>query len=305
MWIIVAIGAYFFLAVVAVLDKYLLVGPLPNPKLYAFAIGILGAAAFVLVPFGVVEIPSLHIMGIALGAGFVQTFALVALFTGLKKFEASRIIPAIGGLLPLFTLVFTVVLGQGVLSGVTGIAFALLVGGSVLVSIERSRAFTIQSIYIAGVAALLFSVFVVASKIVYEDQPFLSGLLWIIAGSFVGALVLLVSGELRRDLWNTLQRRGAAKQVLSPLVLFLFVFNQVLSALGFVLQNWAVALAPFAYIAFVNALEGMKYVFVFGLASLLSMVRPSLVQEKLSTKRVVQKLVAIGVIGAGLVLLTV
>lgn len=303
MWIIVAIVAYFLLALVAVLDKYLLAGPLPNPKLYAFAIGIFGVVAFALAPFGFLEVPSAPIVLLGLIAGVIQIFAILSLFIGLKRFEASRIIPAIGGFLPIFTILFTVLLGQGSFGGMETLAFVLLVGGSVLVSIERSQFLTLQSVGVALVTAFLFSVFVVASKFVYEAQPFLSGLLWIMAGSFFAALFLLFSGELRQEIKNMFKGRGEAKKALSPLVLFLFVFNQVLSALGFVLQNWAIALAPFAYIAFVNALEGVKYIFVLGLATFLSVVLPRIVKEKVNAKNIVQKLFAIAFIGIGLVLL--
>jgi len=305
MWIGVAIVAYFLLALVAVLDKYLLVGPLPNPKLYAFAIGVFGIGAFVLVPFGFLQFPENSIIALGIIAGILQTFAILALFVGLKKFETSRIIPAIGGLLPIFTIIFTILLGQSMLTFMNGTAFLLLVGGSVLVSIERSRIFTFQSLTIAGITALLFSVFVVLSKFVYEAQPFISGLLWIILGSFLAALLLLLSGELRADVKGVLSRRGKSKKVLSPLVFSLFIFNQVVSAIGFVLQNWAIALAPFAYIAFVNALEGVKYVFVFIMASLLSAAFPKIVQEKLSGKIIVQKLIALSFIGIGLVFLAI
>ena len=51
LWLIVTILAYLILAVVFLVDKYLLVGPIPNSKLYAFYIGLLGLAALVLVPF--------------------------------------------------------------------------------------------------------------------------------------------------------------------------------------------------------------------------------------------------------------
>lgn len=302
MWIIVAIIAYFLLALVAVLDKYLLVGPLPNPKLYAFAIGVFGAAAFVIAPW-FLEIPSTFIILLGLAAGVIQIFAILALFIGLKRFETSRIIPAIGGFLPIFTIVFTVLLGQASFGGMEILAFVLLVGGSVFVSIERNKFVTLESVGVALVTAFLFSVFVVASKFVYEAQPFVSGLLWIMAGSFFASLFLLLSEELRQEIQNMFKKRGKAKKVLSPLVLSLFVSNQVLSALGFVLQNWAIALAPFAYIAFVNALEGVKYVFVLGMATFLSVVFPKIVKEKLGAKSIVQKLVAIGFIGMGLVLL--
>lgn len=303
MWIVAAITAYFLLALVVVLDKYLLSGPLPNPKLYAFAIGIFGALGLLLIPFGFLIIPAWPTIVLGILAGIIQIFAILALFSGLKRFEASRIIPAIGGLLPVCTLLFTISLGRAVLEGVDIFAFMFLVVGSIGVSFERRQLFTFKSLMYAFSAALLFSLFVVLSKLVYEVQPFLSGLLWIIAGSFLAALLLLLSGELRREILNTLHKRGDVKKALSPYVFLLFAGNQALGALGFVLQNWAVALAPFVYISFVNALEGTKYIFVLGLASVISFVFPRVLKEKMDKGAIVQKLSAIVSVGIGLVLL--
>lgn len=296
MWIIVAIIAYFLLALVAVFDKHLLSGPLPNPKLYAFAIGIFGALAFVLIPFGFLEIPAWPIIIFGIGAGGIQIFAILALFSGLKKFEASRIIPAIGGLLPVFTLLFTICIGRAMFEGADIFAFGFLVLGSVGVSFQRHQLFTFRSLIYAFVAALLFSLFVVLSKFVYEAQPFLSGLLWIVTGSFLAALLLLLSGELRREIVNVLRKKGDVKKTLSPYVFLFFLGNQVLGALGFVLQNWAVALAPFSHISFVNALEGIKYIFVLGLGGMV-------LKEKMSKGALFQKLLAIASIGIGLIFL--
>ncbi|HEY4509448.1 MAG TPA: hypothetical protein VJC15_00465 [Candidatus Paceibacterota bacterium] len=303
MWIIVAIIAYFLLALVVVLDKYLLAGPLPNPKLYAFAIGIFGGLAFLLIPFGFLEVPVWPIIVLGILAGVIQIFAILALFSGLKKFEASRIIPAIGGLLPVFTLLFTISVGRAILESFDIFAFVFLVLGSVVVSFERRKLFTFQSLTYAFVVSLFFALFVVLSKFVYEAQPFLSGLLWIVVGSFSAALSLLVSGELRKEIRNVLRKKGAVKKALSPAVFLLFVGNQALGALGFVLQNWAVALVPFAYISFVNALEGMKYVFVVVLVSIISLRFPRLIRERVNRGAIVQKLLAIVSIGIGLALL--
>ncbi|HEX9722620.1 MAG TPA: hypothetical protein VGA53_05180 [Candidatus Paceibacterota bacterium] len=304
MWIVVAVIAYFLLALVVVIDKYLLAGPLPNPKLYAFAIGLFGAAALVLVPFGFLQFPEKPIIALGVAAGFLQVFAILALFIALKKFEASRVIPAIGGFLPILTIVSTSILGRSEFEGIGILSFLLLVGGSILVSVERDALVTVHSLVFAFAAAFLFSLFVVSSKFVYEAQPFLSGLLWIAIGGVFAALFLwLVSGELRNALADAFGKRGEAKKALSPAVFLLFVGNQGFGAAGFVLQNWAVALAPFALIAFVNALEGIKYVFVLGMTTFLSPVFPRIVQERLDAKSITQKLVAISFIGVGLALL--
>ena len=104
MWIVIASTSYILLAVVTVFDKYILTGPLQNPKIFTFLAGILGGVVFILIPFGFLEIPGPLIILFALLAGMMRIFALLGLFSSLQKFEASRVIPALGGITPIFTL---------------------------------------------------------------------------------------------------------------------------------------------------------------------------------------------------------
>jgi drug/metabolite transporter (DMT)-like permease len=112
-WLIIIISAYFLLALVSLGDKYLLAGP-PNPKIYSFYVGILGVAAIILIPFIGFSVPETSQISLALLAGAIYIVALFGLYNGLEHFEASRVIPAIGGLLPLFTfgLVFPFLAGS-------------------------------------------------------------------------------------------------------------------------------------------------------------------------------------------------
>jgi len=104
LWLIVILSAYLLLAIVALGDKYLLAGP-PNPKSYSFYVGSLGALSLVLIPFVGFSIPEFNQIVLGLLAGAIFLFAQFWLFTGFEHFEASRVVPAIGGLLPLLLLV--------------------------------------------------------------------------------------------------------------------------------------------------------------------------------------------------------
>jgi hypothetical protein len=41
-WLLVIVFAYFILAIVTLLDKYIVVTPVINPKVFSFYVGILG-----------------------------------------------------------------------------------------------------------------------------------------------------------------------------------------------------------------------------------------------------------------------
>src|SRR3989338_5661747 len=100
LWLIVALAAYFILAAVALADKFFITGPVGNAKLYAFYIGILQLLVFLLLPFVDFSIPELNQIILALLAGICFMLGLFWFFRGLQEFEASRVVPAIGALLP-------------------------------------------------------------------------------------------------------------------------------------------------------------------------------------------------------------
>src|SRR4030043_1654303 len=103
-WFYITILVYFILAFVNLADKYLLQSVIPNYRVYSFYVGILSALSLVLAPFVGFYIPeiSLILLGFAAGASYV--YGLFWFYKALNSFEASRVVPAIGGLTPVFTL---------------------------------------------------------------------------------------------------------------------------------------------------------------------------------------------------------
>src|SRR5690554_50376 len=104
-WIIITLAAYFGFAAVAVIDKYLLAGPIKSPPLYAAIIGLLSFLAFSLWPFQS-YVPSADLFALDVLAGALFVAALLFYFTALKYGQASRVVPLSSALVPLFTLVF-------------------------------------------------------------------------------------------------------------------------------------------------------------------------------------------------------
>ncbi len=104
-WLLIAVLSYFFFAIVSLGDKYLLLGR-PNPKIYVFYAGILGILAVILAPFVGFFVPESSLILLCLFVGAIYIFSLWGIFEGLEKYEASRIIPAIGGLSSFFVLIF-------------------------------------------------------------------------------------------------------------------------------------------------------------------------------------------------------
>src|SRR4030042_5307702 len=112
-WLLVTISFYFILAIVFLVDKYLLTGSIPGPKVYTFYVGTLGIIALFLIPFVDFLIPTSSQIVLALLAGGAYIYALFWFYKALSAFEASKIVPATSSLVPVFTFLLIYVFSQG------------------------------------------------------------------------------------------------------------------------------------------------------------------------------------------------
>lgn len=326
MWFTLAILAYFSIALAAFLDKYILGGPLPSPKIYSFYIGLLSLSVLLIVPFGILLslgpfpsleiifpeafeiffIPSFSLIILSLITGIIFLLALFFYYRGVYDFEISRIGPAVGGIVPLFTLAliyfFTFIplnLGfqRQVLIPREYLALIFLVLGSIILTLHREKLATFKSLKISIIASFLFSLAFVLTKLVYTFLPFWTGFIWIKLGGFLGALFLLFSYEIRKGIFR--HERGFGKKIALP-----FIFARGAGAMGGVLQNGAIFLAPMIFLPLINALTGIQYVFLIILATLLFFKFPQILKEEISKRVLLQKTLAVWLIVAGLALLS-
>ncbi len=297
LWLITAILSYFFFAIVSAGDKYLLTGH-PNPKIYTFYVGVLGILALFVIPFIGFSIPNLYEIILCFSAGAIFIFALLGLFAGLKKFEASRIIPAIGGISPLFIFALTYFFSgkEEILRSWDLLAFFILILGSVLISIEPAKKISFESFKISIITAFFLALLFVLTKYVYLIMPFWTGFIWIRIGAFLTALFFIFVKEVRSEIF-------AGKFTFNKKTGFIFILNQGIGAIAFILQNWAIALAGLAYLSVISALQGIQYAFLFIFIILFSLRLPKFLKEEISKKIIFQKIIAILFIGAGLVIL--
>ena len=296
LWIFIVILGYLFSAISTLIDKYLLTGSIPNPKVYSFYIGILGILVLLFFPLGFF-VPNFSQILLSFLAGGIFIFSLFWFGKALSLFEASRVVPVIGGLNPLFVFVLNYLFSrEGFLSFWEFISFIFLILGSVIIAWEKGKTASLESLKISAISAFLFSLAFVLTKFVYLRQPFWSGFIWMRIGGFLAALLFLFSKEVREELFK---KRVSFRQRTAGL----FLTSQSLAALAFILQNWAIFLVPLGLLAFINALEGTKYIFLLILMILVSLKFPQILKEEISRKILFQKILAIFLIGGGLALL--
>lgn len=295
-WLLITISFYFILAVVFLVDKYLLTASIQSAKVYTFYVGILGILALALIPFVDFSIPTPSQIILALLAGAAYIYALFWFYKALSFFEASRIVPATSSLVPVFTFLLVYIFSQGKellpLSEIS--PFILLILGSFLMVAEKEKFINLKSLKISVICAFFLSLSFVLLKYVYLVQPFWSGLIWTKIGGFLMALLFLIfTREIKEQIFQ--KKVGFKKKTMG-----IFLLNQVSGAGAGVLQNWAIALAPLAYVAVINALQGVQYVFLLIFTVLLSLKFPQILKEEISSKIIFQKIIAILLIGAGL-----
>ena len=290
-------------------DKYLLTKAITNPRVYAFYVGILGISVLILAPFVGFYLPGFSQLVLGLLSGIVFVYSLFWLYKTLQLFEPSRVVPAIGALTPLFTfgLIYIFTLGQESLSFKNLIAFALLVLGSVLITVRKEKLANFKSFKFSVFTAFLFALSFVLIKYVYLAQPFWNGFIWRCIGGFLMAICFFVIfPDVRKEIFAKKEKHSSGG---SKKTVVVFLSNQAAGAGATILQNWAIALAPLIYIPFVNALQGTQYVFLFILIVILSLAKPfwtknAGLKEEISREIILQKIVAILLIGTGLAILS-
>ena len=296
-WLIIIVLAYFLFALVSLGDKYLLSGP-PNPKIYAFYGGILGILVLVLAPFVGFFVPSLWHIVLCFLAGAISIFAVFVVFHGLEHFEASRIIPAVGGFLPLFStgLIFLISGGKEILGLSEILAFILLVLGSIFITYSPSKKISFGGLKVSILAAFLFALSFVLIKYIYLMMPFWNGFIWVRIGGFLTVLFFIFFKDVRRELFS-------GRSTFNLKTGTFFILNIGVGAGAIVLQNWAIALVSLSYLPIINALQGVQYAFLFVLAALISLKFPKVLEEKISKKVIFQKIFALLLIVMGLAFL--
>lgn len=298
-WLLFAIISYFINAVTAIIDKFLLNKSVPSPVAYTFYVGLLSVFAVILIPFGVVW-PGVSLTMQNIIPGIIFFWAVFLFITAVKKYEVSRVVTMIGGFTPMFALVLSFSFFHERLRGFHFLAFVLLVAGSVLISYKRTgidsarKKSAFLGVGVSIAAAFMFALYYVSAKIIFSGgQPFISAFFWSRMGSFLAALVILVIPSWRILIFGARKTAGVKGGAL-------FVTNKVLAASGFILLNYSIKLGN---VALINAIQGVQYVFLFALVMYFAKKHPKVLEEKMTGKIIAQKILAIIIIGFGLVLI--
>ncbi len=306
MWLILSVVGYTLLALAAIIDKYLLSSAKVQPALYTFYSTIFVLPLLLLVPFGVnfLNTPFDWLITVISGVSFA--LALWVMFLGFEKSEISHIGPLVGAVTPLFVLMFSYLFLAEVLTSRQLIASGFLVFGSLLVSFEKSKQHSgWHTGMIWGVmAGILFAISHVSAKFIYTNYDFFSGFVWTRVTTGLVGLLLLAHPVVFRSLFkNTIfdkvkNKFSSANTKKDNIILV--IVNKVLSSVGVIVVQYAVAIGS---VSLVNALNGLEYAILIILVLLLSKFWPKKFKEDYTTGELVLEFSAVVVITVGLILL--
>lgn len=301
-YILIAIAAYFLLALSQVLDKFLLSDRIPKPSTYAFYVALLSFVSLALAPFGF-YLQDAFLLVASLVSGILYIYAILFLYRAVKLNEISRVAPLVGLVVILVSLLLTVALSDDNLTvSDWGGIFLLFIGGFLLsfdLPIKSIRVFRGFGDSLAS--GILFAIAYVTFKYVYRNDIFINGFIWTRLGLFIGGLSLLLVPIWRKEIFRSFKglKKNKKRNLTTGVI---FVANKILGGSHSILIQYAIYLGS---TAIVNALNSIQFAFVLILASLASLKYPNLFGEKLFFWDWAQKIGAIVLVGIGIILVSI
>lgn len=316
MWLVAAISAYSINAGVYVADKFLLSKKIHSSIAYAFYVGIWSIFNFALLIFAP-WLPSGKELLLDLSAGVLFFITLIFWYKALHQSEATRVVPVVGALVPIFSFVLSFIFLGEKFSGQEMLAFIVLIAGGILISIKQTKVYLFKKViekigYIWGsitgeihaayrptrrlitnsiVSALFFAIYYVLMKHIYNEQPFIGSFVWSRLGTFVAVMAVLLVPTWRQTIRE--HQQGAS----TPKNLAFFLSVRLLAAGAFIMLNWAVSLGN---VAMINALQGTQFLFLIFLVFIFSVKFPKILKEELGRGVLMQKIIGVILISMGL-----
>lgn len=303
-WLTLTILAQFLNSIVALFDKYLVTSKrVTTPLLYVFYTGVLAVMALL------IYVPSLFIHNSALPkfssvamldfSGFIllslavltQLIALWALFSALRKNDATDVVPVIGCLAAVFALIISFVFFGVVLPAHFTLGFALLVLGTLFISHLR---FSIKVFSLTALSGLGFALHGILLKQAFIKTQFDTGFFWFTVLMTVYASLLLILPSIRK----TFKSQKKEKHI--KVTGMLLITNKIIAGVAGILLIKAIEIGE---VSLIQALGGLQFLFLFVLALILGPYTSIDFGENYKRKDVYQKLIAVSIIFIGFVLL--
>ena len=305
-WFFLAIIGHLANGIAFIIDKILLKSSFTRSATYAGLVGILSAVVILAIPF-VHFWPQNNMWFVAIISGVSFVFALWTFFAALSRSEASRIVPIVGSLIPILTLIgaFTF-LGER-LSDRTFLGFFFLIVATFLLSSSGAGKPTKEAVWLAITSAFLFALSSVTAKSVYDTSGFFGGFVTTRIAAAATSFILLTAidrkaGDEVLQMMHppkskdkkTKEKSAGSKAAVLALV------GQTLGAVGFLCVQWATASGS---ASIVNAMQAVQYALLVVVGIIFAKRAPHLLDEKLTTHTLIIKGSALALTAIGMYLI--
>src|SRR3989338_9724296 len=212
-WIALAALAQFISAGNVFIDRYVLLSRvhIGKPVVYAFYISLLSGFVLVLVPFGLISIPTSSVILLSLVSSVTFISSIVLLYTALKEGHASDVMPIIGSVAAVATALCAYQWLHQDLPRAFLPAFCLMVIGMLLVSRFRLTGRQQVSILFSGIF-FFFTAFLI--KLIFLETAFIDGFFWSRMTNVIGALSLLIIPANREAIFSGFQNSSHGTKML-------------------------------------------------------------------------------------------
>lgn len=306
-WLLLATGAQFLNAAVAVVDKYLVTdeGRMPRPFVYAFYTCLVTAFWLVIYVFsflpglaelGVpslqnVKLPTLEVVALSFFSAYTFFIAIVSLYGTLKRADASDVMPVIGAVSAIasFGLSYIFLSANHSPNFIWGML--LLATGTFAVSQLR---FSTNIALAALHSGIFFALHYIAMKGLFLTTNFDDGFFW----SRIALVLFALSWLLVPNYLDLIKEQNKKTSRKTGLLVF---GNKILAGIAAFMILKA---TDWGDVAVVQALDGIKFVFILLIGLLLGRFLPESVGERDNTpKTIVHKFVYVTIICIGYVIL--
>lgn len=276
-WVWLAIVAQALSAFTVFIDKYVLVAKagVRHPTAYTFYTAMLSASVLVLVPFGVIHLPSVPVAFYSLCAAILYVSSLIFLYRALRKLSVTDVIPITGAASALTTgLLAALWLAHDIPFSLLP-AFILLTLGTFLI---YCFCFPPGLLFMTIAAGVLGGASTFVLKFIFESTDFYNAIFWPLLMNAVVALALIAPIRWK-SITETFHESSTGSKAL-------VILSKSLSGIAAMCIFGAIALGS---VTIVNALSGLQLIFILLFAFIFAHRIPHVFQAEMRVDRLLLK----------------
>ena len=279
LWVSLAVLAQLLAALTVFIDKYVLVSKtgFQSPTAFAFYTAMLSATVLILLPFGLVGLPSAELALLSLVSAMLYITSLVFLYRTLQELSVTEVLPITAASGAIATGALAAIFLQSDLPISFIPAFLLLVVGTFLIYCF-CFSWRFFAMAVAAGALVGSSTFVV--KLAFGFADFWTALFWVLIANVIVAVLLLAPTRYRAITQGF--------QNSSTRVKGLALFSKALGGFAFFLTFIAISLGS---VTLINAMSGLQLIFLLILVPLFVHRIPDVFRSEFLPGTVILKIV--------------